>query len=267
METRLTRHVLRGFTILVVIVMFLPLVVIALFAFNASKIQAWPITSWSTHWWSVAWQDQDVRAALLNSIKAGIGATAIALVLGTLAAFAVSRYKFFGRNVISLALVLPIALPGIVTGVALRQTFLNFNWNFGLTTIIIGHATFCVVTVYNNVVARLRRTSTSLGEASQDLGATGWQTFWYVTLPNLRSALVAGGLLAFALSFDEIVVTHFTAGAQNTLPTWVLDNLGRAQARPKVNVVAFVVILLSIIPVYFAQRLTADAGIEGATKG
>lgn len=267
METRLTRILLRCFTGLVFAFLYLPLVVIGLFAFNASRIQAWPITSWSTQWWSVAWNDGEVRDALANSIKVALISTSLALILGTLAAFAMARYRFFGRSVVSLAFVLPLALPGIVTGVALKQTFLNVGLDFGLATIIVGHATFCIVIVFNNAVARLRRSSVSMGEASQDLGASGWQTFWYVTLPNIRSALLAGALLAFALSFDEIVVTHFTAGAESTLPTWVLDNLGRAQARPKVNVVAFVVILASIIPVYFAQRITADDGTAGATKG
>ena len=266
-ESRITRFGLRLATGAVLVFLYLPLVVIALFAFNESKIQVWPITEWSTKWWGTAWRNDEVRAALRNSVLAGLGATGIAAVLGSFAAFAVHRFRFFGREVLSLALVLPIALPGIVTGVALQRAIIYFDLDFSLRTVIVGHATFCIVVVYNNVVARLRRTSGSLVEASQDLGADGWQTFWYVILPSLRTALVAGALLAFALSFDEIVVTNFTSGSETTLPKWILDNLNRAQARPQVNVVAFVVMIASLVPVYVAQRLTGDAGVAGATKG
>lgn len=267
MERRSTRVVLRTATGLVLAFLYLPLVVIALFAFNKSRIQVWPITDWSTRWWSTAWHNEEVRTAFANSLCAGLGATLIALVLGTLAAVAVHRFRFFGRQALSLGFVLPIALPGIVTGVALQRAILSVGWNLSLTTIIVGHATFCVVVVYNNVVARLRRTADSLVEAAHDLGANGWQTFRLVLFPQLRSAMLAGALLAFALSFDEIVVTNFTSGAQSTLPKWILDNLNRAQARPQVNVVAFCVMVLSVVPVYLAQRLTADAGVAGATKG
>jgi putative spermidine/putrescine transport system permease protein len=199
------------------------------------------------------------------SLKAGLGATAIAMTLGTLAALAVARYKFFGRETISFLVILPIALPGIVTGMALNATFREvlepFGISLGLFTIIVGHATFCIVVVYNNAVARLRRMSSSFEEASADLGATTWQTFRWVTFPALRSALLAGGLLAFALSFDEVIVTTFTAGGDATLPIWILSNLSRPNQLPVVNVVAVFVILLSFIPVYLATRLTSDTGI------
>ncbi len=188
------------------------------YAFNASNVQSWPITEFSTKWFSVAWHSPDVRSAVLLSVKAAVLATSIALVLGSMAAFAIARFKFFGRESMTFLLVLPIALPGIVTGMALNSFFVFGHINLSLWTIVIGHATFCIVIVYNNVLARLRRSSTSLIEASQDLGADGLQTFRFVVWPVLSTALVAGGLLAFALSFDEIVVTYFTAGAQTTLP-------------------------------------------------
>ena len=186
MERRSTRIALRIATAVVLAFLYLPLVVIALFAFNKSRIQVWPITEWSTKWWSTAWHNEDVRTAFANSLRAGMGATAVALVLGTLAAVAVHRFRFFGRQALSLGFVLPIALPGIVTGVALQRTILSLGWDLSLTTIIVGHATFCVVVVYNNVVARLRRSSESLVEAAQDLGANGWQVFTRITLPNIR---------------------------------------------------------------------------------
>jgi putative spermidine/putrescine transport system permease protein len=244
--------------------LYVPLLIILLYAFNRSRSQAWPIEGLSVHWFEEAWNNQDVRGAFTTSLKAGLGATGIALVLGSLAAFAVHRFRFFGRETITFLLVLPIALPGIVTGMALASAIDIggdlFGISFSLWTIIVGHATFCIVVVYNNVVARLRRTPSSLVEASMDLGATGWQTFRYVTLPGLMTALVAGGLLAFALSFDEIIVTNFTSGTEITLPKWIFNNLRQPRERPVVNVVAFVVVVASLVPVYIAQRLTRETG-------
>jgi putative spermidine/putrescine transport system permease protein len=264
METRATRLSLSVWAFAVVLFLWLPLVLICVYAFNSSNIQSWPIAGFSTKWFSSAWHDQDARDALVLSLKAGALATAIAVVLGTAAAAAVSRFKFFGRDAITFLLVLPIALPGVVTGIALNSFFSNnpvHQFNPGLLTIVIGHATFCIVIVYNNVVARLRRTQTSLTEASMDLGADGWQTFRFVTLPVVSTALVAGALLAFALSFDEVIVTTFTAGAQNTLPIWILGNLRLGQQLPQVNVVVFFVIVMTVIPVAIAARLTRDTGI------
>jgi putative spermidine/putrescine transport system permease protein len=200
---------------------YIPLFIIGLYAFNESTTQGWPITGYTTEWFGDAWRDEDVRSALWLSVKCGLIATAIALVLGTLASLAVARYRFFGREAISFLVILPIALPGIVTGMALNASYVRFGIDFGLMTIVIGHATFCIVVVYNNVIARLRRASPFLEEASSDLGADSWQTFRYVTFPQLRTALLAGGLLAFALSFDEVIVTTFTSGAEQTLPIWI----------------------------------------------
>ncbi|MFO7590654.1 MAG: ABC transporter permease [Acidimicrobiia bacterium] len=268
-ESRLTRALLRlgaGFTLFFI---YFPLIVIGLYAFNGQVTQRWPIDDWSTKWFPVAFENDSVRAALKNSIVAGLAATAIALVLGTLASMAITRYRFFGREVVTFAVILPIALPGIVTGLALQATIKDvlgpLGVKFGLATIVIGHATFCVVVVYNNVLARLRRTAGSLDEASADLGADSWQTFRYVMFPQMRTALLAGGLLAFALSFDEIIVTIFTSGAIQTLPIWMYATLFRPTELPIVNVVALFVILVSIIPVYFAQKLAGDTGVSGRT--
>ena len=246
---------------------YIPLIVIAIYAFNGSTTLAWPPENLTLHWFGDALHNQGARDALVSSLKVGAIATLIALVLGTLASLAVARFRFFGRETISFLVVLPIALPGVVTGVALSDTFTQvFGISLSLFTVIVAHATFCIVVVYNNVVARLRRVSTSFEEASADLGADPWQTFRYITLPNLRTALVAGGLLAFALSFDEIIVTNFTIGAgEQTLPVWIFTQLTRGQQFPIVNVVALIVVLLSIIPVYFAHRLTREEG--GATAG
>jgi putative spermidine/putrescine transport system permease protein len=248
-------------TALIIVFLFFPIVIILLYAFNASNVQSWPLPGLSTKWFSSTWHNAEVRQALWLSVRAGLLATGVAIVLGSMAAFAVHRFRFFGREAVSLLLVLPIALPGIITGMALNS-FSSFNGiNFSLLTIVIGHATFCIVTVYNNVLARLRRTQSSLVEASMDLGANGWQTFRFVTLPMIATALVAGGLLAFALSFDEIVVTTFTAGAQNTLPIWIFAHIRNGQQLPQVNVVVFFVILVTLLPVTLAQRLTRDTGV------
>lgn len=246
---------------LVIAFLWVPLVLIALYAFNGSTLQGWPITGWTLHWFSIAWQNQDARDALRLSVDVALVATGTALLLGTMAAGAVARFRFFGREVVSFLLVLPLALPGILTGIALSSTFTFAGLTPSMWTIVIGHSTFCVVIVYNNVVARLRRTSQSLIEASQDLGADGWQTFRFVLWPVLSTALVAGGLLAFALSFDEVIVTVFTAGAQETVPIFILDNIERGQQLPVVNVVAFFVIVVTVIPVALAQRVMRDTGI------
>jgi putative spermidine/putrescine transport system permease protein len=257
-ESRLSRVLLRLGALATLAFIYVPLIVIALYAFNANVTQGWPIEDFSTKWWRVAYEDEAVRDAIGLSIVAGLGATAIALVLGTLASLAVSRYEFFGRDTISFLVVLPIALPGIITGLSLQATFQNVGIAFGLLTIIVGHATFCIVVVYNNALARLRRVAGSFEEASADLGADSWQTFRFVTFPALRTPLLAGALLAFALSFDEVVVTIFTSGAQQTLPIWIFANLSRPRELPIVNVVALVLILASAIPVYLAQRLSRE---------
>jgi putative spermidine/putrescine transport system permease protein len=262
------RTLLRLLTGLTLAFIYVPLIVIALYAFNERRTQTWPIPGLTLEWFGKAVDNPGVRDALWTSVKAGFGATAIAIVLGSLAAMAVARYRFFGREAVSFLVILPIALPGIVTGMALNATFREvlepFGVGLGLFTVIVGHATFCIVVIYNNVVARLRRTSRSFEEASADLGASTWQTFRYITLPALRSALVAGALLAFALSFDEVIVTTFTAGGSQTLPIWILTNLSRPNQLPIVNVVGVLVIALSCVPVWFAHRLTRDEGVTSA---
>ena len=255
------RLALGAWVLGVLLFLFIPIFTIVIFAFDRSNVQSWPIHHYTTKWFSVAWHDEEVRTALVLSLKAALQATILALLLGSAAAFAVHKYKFFGREAISLLLVLPLALPGIITGIAL-QSFFNFNGvNFSLTTIVIGHTTFCIVVIYNNVVARLRRTSSSLNEASADLGAYPWQTFRFITLPTLSTALIAGALLAFALSFDEVIVTTFTAGAQNTLPLWIFGAIRLGQQLPEVNAVVVFVLALTIIPVAIAVRLTGGGGM------
>jgi putative spermidine/putrescine transport system permease protein len=248
---------------------YIPLIVLAIYAFNSSNVLEWPPPGLTLDWFPKAIEEELAREAFVTSLKAGAAATAIAIVLGTLASLAVARHRFFGRETISFLVILPIALPGIVTGVALSNTFTQvLGIDLSLFTVIVGHATFCVVVVYNNVIARLRRVSSSFEEASADLGAHTWQTFRFVTLPSLRSALGAGALLAFGLSFDEIIVTTFTIGAgEETLPIWIFRNLFRPNQLPIVNAVAVIVVLISIIPVYLAHRLTREEGGVAAARG
>jgi putative spermidine/putrescine transport system permease protein len=269
MESLVVRWLLRLWVVAVLLFLFVPIALIILYAFNSSTIQSWPIASYSTKWFSVAYHDPLVRSALVLSVKAGLVATATALVLGSCAAFAVHRFRFFGREAVTFLLVIPIALPGIVTGIALQSFFSFTNITLSLYTIIIGHATFCIVIIYNNMIARLRRSPGSLFEASQDLGAGPFTTFRLVTFPILRTAVVAGAMLAFALSFDEVIVTLFTAGAHDTLPLWILGALRLGQQLPEVNVVVFAILVVTIPLIVFAAKLTGGAGLTsgGVTRG
>lgn len=260
------RIVLRTTTVLALAVIYIPLLLVVLNSFNASQTFAWPPTELTLDWWRKAVDSQGARDAVLVSVEIAALASAVSLVLGTMAAMALQRYRFFGRDTVSLLIILPIALPGIVTGIALNNAFRTvFGLELGFITIVIAHATFCIVTVFNNVLARLRRMGTNLEEASADLGASTFTTFRLVTFPMMRSALLAGALLAFALSFDEIIVTTFTAGAQQqTLPIWIFNNLFRPNQAPIVNVVAVVLILASVIPIWISQKLAGSTdGLAG----
>jgi len=240
--------------------LFLPIVVVIAYAFSAAPIPAWPITGFALHWFADTWNDDEIRQALTLSLEVAILATAMAILLGTLAAMAVARMKSAAKEVVSFIAVLPIALPGILTGMALASYFAFWGLNLSFWTIVAGHATFCVVIVYNNVVARLRRMPRSLTEASADLGADAFLTFRRVQLPMMASAIGAGALLAFALSFDEVIVTTFTAGAQNTLPLWIFGAIRLGQKLPEVNVTVFAIILFTAVPVLLAQKLIGESG-------
>jgi putative spermidine/putrescine transport system permease protein len=254
------RRTVKAWAAMVLVFLYAPLLLVVINAFNTSRTFAFPPRGFTLHWWSNAWNSTGMWTSLGNSVVVGLGATALALVLGTMAAFAVQRYEFFGRNTVSFLVVLPITLPGIVTGIALNATFTSaLGITLGLATVIVGHATFCIVIVFNNTQARLRRLGTDLEDASTDLGATSWQTFRYVTFPMMRGSLVAGAILAFALSFDEIVVTTFTAGPTvQTLPIWIFGNLFRPNQAPVINVVAAALTVVAIIPVWLAQRFGGD---------
>ncbi len=257
--SRSAKIVLAALTLATLAFIYLPLGVVVINSFNSSKNMSWPPQNFTLHWWQVASQSSGMLSALGTSVLVATASATVALLLGTLLALAMSRYNFFGKQPVSLMVILPIALPGIVTGIALNNAFRTLlGIRLTIVTLIIAHATFCIVTVYNNALARLNRMNRNMEEASADLGAGIWTTFRLVTLPQMASALVAGALLAFALSFDEIIVTTFTAGGGvETLPIWILNNMFRPGKAPIVDVVAVVVVLISVLPIYFAQRLTA----------
>lgn len=265
MGGRIGRLGLLLVTVAVLLFMYFPLSLVMAYAFNRGGTQAWPPSGFSLRWVEVALANTGLQDAFLTSLGAALGATAVAIVLGSLVALAVARHRFFGRETISLLVLLPISLPGVVTGMALSITFSTTDIPLGFMAIVIGHATFCVVLVYNNVLARMRRVSGSLEEASADLGADSFQTFRYVTFPAMRSAILAGALLAFALSFDEIIVTIFVAGGVKTLPIWIFQSFRLANQVALVNVAGLAAILLSVIPVYIATRLTSDTSAAGRT--
>ena len=256
MSGRVGRIALRATTLLILAFVYIPIALIFVYSFNAASNAAWPPAGFTLHWWGEALRNTGLQQAFATSVTVALGATVIALALGTLASMAVARYAFFGRQAISFIVVFPIALPGIVTGMALSRTFAETGFTLGWLSIVISHATFCIVLVYNNAIARLRRTARSFEEASSDLGADTWTTFRRVTFPQLRTALFAGALLAFALSFDEIIVTIFTAGGVKTLPIWIFQSFRLNNQVPLVNVAGSIAILLSVIPVYIASRVS-----------
>lgn len=259
--SRISKIALQTIVVAVLVFIYAPLLVLILNAFNEGQISAWPIEGFSLKWWAVAYESQEIREALLNSVLVALGAMVIAMILGSLVSFALSKYDFFGKGTVNLLVVLPIALPGVVTGVAFSNTYSNFlgpaGFEIGYFGMIVAHATFCIVMVFNNVFARLRRMNPSLQEASMDLGQGLWGTFRLITFPQFRTAFAAGALLAFALSFDEVVVTIFTSPpGVDTIPLWILKEMSRPNQASVVNVVATVVIVLSLIPVYVSQRLS-----------
>lgn len=258
--SRLSRTILGIVTALILLVVYVPLFVVLVNSFSTSTSLTWPPPGFTLEWWGRAFQSAGAVEAVWTSVQIAAIATVISLILGTLISLALQRFAFFGRDAISLLVILPIALPGIITGIALNNFFRTImGVPLSIWTVVIAHATFCIVTVFNNVIARLRRQGTNLEEASADLGAGIWTTFRLVTFPQLRSALLAGGLLAFALSFDEIIVTTFTAGSGvTTLPIFILNNMFRPNQAPIVSVIAVVLVVVSIVPIYIAQRLSGS---------
>jgi putative spermidine/putrescine transport system permease protein len=237
-----------------------PVVIILLYAFTTEdRTYQFPPPGLTLKWFHMAFERSDMWAAMRLSLSVAAVATLAAILLGTLAALALARSRFPGKDTLTLLFVLPIALPGIITGIALLSAIKLAGLDPGFWTIVAGHTTFCIVIVHNNVIARIRRIPPSWIEASMDLGADGWQTFRTVLLPQVGTALLAGGMLAFALSFDEIIVTIFTSGHERTLPIWFFNELFRPRDRPVTNVVAVFVIAVTLVPIVLAYYLTRPA--------
>ena len=260
----MSRWGFRGAAALVFAFLYLPLALIVLYAFNKTNINSWPFPGFSTRWFEQLAHDEAPKRAAWLSVRIALFSTVFALLLGTGMAFAFARHRFRGREALNFVVTLPIILPGAITGVALASFFLFAGEDLSMRTVIVGHTTFCIVVVFNNVLARLRRVARSMEEASADLGASGFQTFRYVTFPTIRTSLVAGALLAFALSFDEIAVTFFLAGADTTtLPLWVLGSLRQTQSLPEVNAVAAVILVVSLPLIAASAWLMRDEGAAG----
>ncbi|HEX8855692.1 MAG TPA: ABC transporter permease [Thermoleophilaceae bacterium] len=261
MTSTRSKWIFGGTAALVFLFLYLPLALIVLYAFNKTNVNAWPFPGFSTHWFEKLWHDPEPKNAAWLSVKIATLSTIFALVIGTGMAFAFARFRFFGKEGLNFAVTLPIILPGVITGVALASFFLFTGTDLSMRTVVIGHTTFCIVLVFNNVLARLRRLPLSYSEASRDLGASGFQTFRFVTLPSIRTALVAGALLSFALSFDEIAVTFFLAGADTTtLPLWILGAFRNSRSLPEVNAVAAIILLVSLPMIAVAAYLMRDEG-------
>jgi spermidine/putrescine transport system permease protein len=247
---------------IVYLFLYLPLFVVVLYSFSATKVNAWPIKGYTLDWYRQLMVDDDIHDSVRLSIVVGLIAAAIAVALGTLAAFALDRYTFRGKPAVRFFVVLPIVLPGIVTGVALLSFFSSLGWQLSKWTIIAGHATFCITLILNNVVARLGQLPRSLDEASADLGAPPGRTFWRVTFPLIRPAILAGAILAFTLSFDEVVVTFFLSGREKTLPLLIWGRL-RQGISPEINATASIIILVSLAGVLLSNRLSRQATLRG----
>ena len=268
LDLHMASNSLRLAALGVVLFLLVPLGLVVLNAFSTDSLGfAFPPPGLTTAWFVEAAGREDVWQAISLSLRVAAMATLVSVVLGALAAGALARSKFFGKTAITLLMILPIALPGIITGIALRSSLFSFGFEFNFWTIVIGHSTFCIIVVYNNAVARLRRMRPSLLEASADLGATSFQTFRYIVIPQLGSALLAGGLLAFALSFDEIIVTTFTAGQQTTLPIWMFEQLVKPRDRPITNVVAVIMVVVTFVPIALAYYLGRGERSSHSIKG
>jgi spermidine/putrescine transport system permease protein len=246
--------VLGSLTTLTFLFLYFPLLVVVLYSFSETRVNRWPISGYSLNWYGELLDDTQMHDALKLSIKVGVMSALIAILLGTLAALALDRFRFPGKPLIRFLVVLPIVLPGIVTGIAMLAYFTLLGWQLSQWTLVIGHATFATTLVLNNVVARLSQLPRNLEEASADLGATPWRTFWRITFPLVRPAVLAGGVLAFTLSFDEIIVSFFLKGRENTLPLLIWGRL-RQGYTPEINAIATVIIFVSLITVVASSLL------------
>jgi spermidine/putrescine transport system permease protein len=248
---------LKWFTALVLAALYLPIAVLIIFSFNDNAVTTLPLRDFTLDWYRKVFSNQDMLKATYNSFKVGIMATAITLVIGTAAAFAIDRVDFPGKGVFRRLVLLPLVLPGIITGISMLNFFRVIGLNLSLETVILGHATALISIVVTQVYARLQRLNRRIEEASGDLGARPWQTFLYVTLPNIRTALFGSALICFTLSFDEIPVTFFLTGRDNTLPMYIYSTL-RKGITPEINAIGTIIVVTSLVIIFLSVRLLRD---------
>lgn len=239
--------------------LYLPITVLIVFSFNDSRILSLPLRGFTWRWYEALFANADLQTAIVNSLYVASCATVLTLLIGVPAAFALDRIEFPGKSIFRRLVLLPIALPGVITGISMLNLFRAMGMNLSLETVILGHATALLAIVVTQVFARLQRVGRSLEEASSDLGARVWQTFFLVTLPNIRSAVIGSGLLAFTLSFDEIPVTFFLTGRDNTLPMYIWSTMRRG-ITPEINAVGTLIILVSLGLILFSVYLLHDRG-------
>ena len=245
MHERIGTNMLALVTAGVMAFLYLPILVLIVFSFNDNRITTLPLRGFTLRWYEAFINNADIQEAIVNSLYVATCATAITIVIGTTAAFALDRVDFPGKTVFRRAVLLPISLPGLITGISMLNLFRLMGMNLSLETVILGHATALTAIVLTQVYARLQRFNRRLEEASSDLGARPWQTFLFVTLPNIRSAIIGSALLSFTLSFDEIPVTFFLTGRENTLPMYIWSTLRRG-ITPEINAVGTVIVVLSL---------------------
>ncbi|MGR3315106.1 ABC transporter permease [Roseovarius indicus] len=240
---------------LVMAFLYVPIWILIIYSFNDNRTLTWPLTGFTTHWYEQLIRNEQLLTAIGNSFYVASCSTVLTLLVGVPAALALHRLRFPGKNVFRRLLLLPIALPGIVTGISMLNMFKMFGFNLSLETVILGHATALLAVVVTQVFARLQRLPKSLAEASSDLGANPLQTFIHVTLPNIRTALIGAGLLSFVLSFDEIPVTFFLTGRDNTLPMYIYSTMRRG-VTPEINAVGTIIVLMSLILIIISVVFT-----------
>lgn len=237
--------------------LYLPIAVLVAYSFNASRSLTWPMSGLTLEWYQKLASNSQLIEAFYNSIYVAVCATVLTLIIGVPAALALDRIDFPGKGLFRKLILLPIALPGIITGISMLILFRAIGFNLSLETVIIGHATALLAVVVTQVYARLQRVPASLSEASVDLGASGLQTFFLVTLPNIRTAVIGAGMLAFTLSFDEIPVTFFLTGRDNTLPMYIWSTMRRGLT-PEINAIGTLIVAMSIIMIFISVLLLRD---------
>jgi spermidine/putrescine transport system permease protein len=241
---------------------YAPIAVLVAFSFGERRIPTWPLQGFTVTWYRELLGSEEIRTALRNSVVVATAATTGALLLGTPIAYAAHRFRFPGKRLLRRLVLMPLVVPGVVTGIALLTLFDFFHVTLSLGTIMVGHVTFLIAVFFTSVFARLEALGTQIERAAMDLGATEWRAFARAVLPNLRLTLIGASLLAFALSFDEIAVTFFLTGTSNTVPVLIYSMM-RLGITPAINALATSILVLSVLLVVIG---TVILGREGGVR-